>query len=273
MNAYSETTLNNGTLYIASHIRYGGALTSLKMRGFEYINNPIYPPNGKEDHGRQLQSALVFDGMGECLNPTQAGSDPRMSIIDSSLTRSTYVHKDTIYTAAEMGYWFQPGWSVMKGCWLHPELLSAQNTTVRSTVLLQSAYKLGYNGFKNILINDVTFNIHEAHSRVDYEASTIYTPTDFDRALYVTDAGYIQATSRTEQTSPIIMYTVDEQFAIGIKATETGMRYTFSANMDSSKLAAWKRVTTGVKAGEAAKFRVFYIFGTLEEVKATMEGL
>ena len=47
--------------------RTAGAIDSLTWGGTQFIN--------ARDHGRELQSAAAFDGYGECLNPTEAGSD------------------------------------------------------------------------------------------------------------------------------------------------------------------------------------------------------
>src|SRR5881409_1199799 len=54
-------------LTIRAGARFGGAISSIVWRGQEYIN--------RGDHGRELQMAMHFDGIGgECFNPTEAGS-------------------------------------------------------------------------------------------------------------------------------------------------------------------------------------------------------
>ena len=46
--------------------RSAGAIESLEWDGVEFLDS--------NDHGRDLQSAVVFDGSGECDNPTEAGA-------------------------------------------------------------------------------------------------------------------------------------------------------------------------------------------------------
>ena len=56
----------NSTLILHASARTAGAIDSLKFRGKEFVN--------AYDHGREWQSAVSYDGFGECLNPTEAGS-------------------------------------------------------------------------------------------------------------------------------------------------------------------------------------------------------
>jgi hypothetical protein len=268
--AQAETFLSSAaldsTIRIGSNSHYGGALSTLTFRGLEHINSP--------DPGRLLQSAVTFDDLGECLNPTQGGSDPRSAILESSVLRSMYVDNQTIYAAVEMGYWLQPGFSNQKSCGLHPEIITAQNTTITSKVLLQAAYTLGYNGLSNVMTHDTVFNVDEFHAKAAFEFTTIYTPMTFSQGLYfdVTTGATTTAVSRYEQNSPLITYTPDGQYAIGLYSKTVGARYTFSLGIDSSKMSGYFR-TTNVKANSVNKFQGQYIFGTLDEVKSTMRNL
>jgi hypothetical protein len=277
MNAHGETFLTrpalDSTITIASNAHYGGAITSLVFRGYEHINKPLYF-TGAEDHGRELQSAVWFDSFGECLNPTQGGSDPRMKIIESSLVRSTYVANDTIYTGSLMGYWLEPGFNYGHTCGTMTGYTTAQNTTVQSNVLLQSNYTLGYGNIKNILTVDATFNVPDFHSIAAFEVATFFTSLDFGQAEYinVTTGATIPATSRYEQNSPIIMYTSDFQHAVGIYSKDSGMRYTWSTGVDSAHEACYFR-TTNVQERSAVKRQCQYILGTKSEVESTMLSL
>ena len=48
-------------LTISSAPKYAGAIYSLNWNGKEFLNSG--------DHGRELQSAATFDGLGECFKP------------------------------------------------------------------------------------------------------------------------------------------------------------------------------------------------------------
>lgn len=61
-----RVTVGNGLITVGASTRTAGAIDSLYHNGREYINS--------WDHGRQMQFAWVVDGVGECNNPTEAGS-------------------------------------------------------------------------------------------------------------------------------------------------------------------------------------------------------
>ncbi|MDB5036802.1 MAG: hypothetical protein JWQ35_330 [Bacteriovoracaceae bacterium] len=68
-NASGDSSIS-GTVFglpmtIRTSNQFAGAIYSLTWAGKEFINH--------DDHGRELQSAISFDGYGECLNPTEAG--------------------------------------------------------------------------------------------------------------------------------------------------------------------------------------------------------
>src|SRR4051812_29750731 len=64
--AISGYAFGNNQLVVSTSNRNAGAISSVVYRGIEHID--------QTDHGRELQSAVQFDGLGECWNPTEAGS-------------------------------------------------------------------------------------------------------------------------------------------------------------------------------------------------------
>ena len=94
--------MHGATLTIRTSARTAGAIDSLTWRGKEFINS--------FDHGRELQSASSFDGYGECLNPTEAGSakDGAGQTTSSRLLDSR-ADGHTLATTIEMAYWLAPG--------------------------------------------------------------------------------------------------------------------------------------------------------------------
>src|SRR2546421_10443091 len=55
-----------GAISVSTSTRFGGAVSSIKWNGKEYINN--------YDHGRQLQVNMQFFSRYCCYNPYEAGS-------------------------------------------------------------------------------------------------------------------------------------------------------------------------------------------------------
>src|SRR5918992_2143889 len=62
-----SSSFGGSDIVITATGRVAGAIHSLRWRGKEFVNS--------YDHGRQIQSASSFDGLGECYNPTEAGSE------------------------------------------------------------------------------------------------------------------------------------------------------------------------------------------------------
>ena len=60
---YADSVVTTGNIRVTSSSYFKGAISSVKYKGIELINSA--------DRGRLLQSAVSFDGMGECLNPTE----------------------------------------------------------------------------------------------------------------------------------------------------------------------------------------------------------
>lgn len=270
---HALTKTVNGITINAS-TSYGGALISLKYRNKEYIN--------AYDHGRELQSAVSFDGLGECLNPTQGGSEVVGSYQQTSNVQSLFGFGASIYSGTQMGYWLNPGRYYPQGCGEYPATTAPTYTTLASNVLLNSAYTLGYSTFPNVLVHDITFNVKEAYTKATFEFSTIYMPPTFSNAIFYNPANNTSTNAAGwigEQTNPVISYTTDQQHAIGIYSkqlpqTQYGSGYGyfgFPVDQVFKMNMVWR--STGIKTNSSHKFQGYYIVGTLEEVKSTMQQL
>jgi hypothetical protein len=78
------------TLTIASSPAFAGAISSLTWKDKEFID--------RRDHGRELQSAASFDGLGECFNPTEAGSAADGADSTSTSKLLNFVARGTKYS-------------------------------------------------------------------------------------------------------------------------------------------------------------------------------
>src|ERR1700757_3591251 len=83
---------------VCAYVRYAGAIGSLKWKGIEFIDH--------HDHGRELQTAVSYDNLGEGENPTEAGAgSDRGDPISSSLLLGMKSSGPTLTTRTRMAYW------------------------------------------------------------------------------------------------------------------------------------------------------------------------
>ena len=199
-------------LVIRTSARMAGSIDSITWRGKEFINTL--------DHGRELQSASSFDGYGECLNPTEAGSakDGKGPTSSSRLV-SGKAHGRTLETTIEMAYWLAPGTPYPRPCGSHADFRQAKNETIRSQDLLVKRVTIGVKGVPNAIVYDVTFVTAEDHRTATFEAVTGYMPPEFSEFLAYDPATHaiVPLTDGPgEQPLPVILATPDHKFAMGV---------------------------------------------------------
>ncbi len=225
-------------LILTASQRTSGALSSLRWRGREFLN--------AFDHGRELQSALSFDGWGECYNPTEAGSrnDGTGSVSTSRLIRSR-VSGNTLETETDMAFWLAPGQAYPRGCGSRKSLMVAQNQSERDGYILHKRITVGADGVRNAILYDAEFTISHAHESATYELATAYMQPEFD--LFLT---YDPATDRIEPLSagpgeqglPVILSTPDRRFAMGVWSPDPAARYGRFQFLGNPQLSGWNTV-------------------------------
>src|SRR4051812_46537247 len=88
-------SISGAPIKICASNKHAGAIYSLVWNGHEFINHT--------DMGRELQSAVTYDGLGEAYNPTEAGARR-----DWDSSSSLLLHADTsgaLSTDTAMAYW------------------------------------------------------------------------------------------------------------------------------------------------------------------------
>lgn len=263
------------TIAVGVSSRVAGAIDSLTWGGTQFIN--------AHDHGRELQSASSFDGYGECLNPTEAGSDgdgtgPR----STSLLTALQVGDGVLQTRSRMAYWMSPGRPV-GDCPKGP----GPYTAPRSDDVLTKRITLGAEGVANAIAYRVTFTTARPHAAATFEAATAYMPPDFSRFL-----AYDPATGRSaplspgpgEQAVPVILATADGSRAMGVYSPglpQPGIpnagygRFSFAGLPGPGNATVkWNCVfrQNGVPAGDHA-YTCYVLVGTLEDVQRGMSAL
>ena len=196
---------NINAITIGHTVGFGTAITLLKHNGYKYLDNT--------DHGRSLQSAVSFDGLGECYNPTEAGSWPGAKDETSSKIR----YMTSAYSIELMGYWYNPNeWCI-----------NEQKPAIYPTTSVTSDYTLlkKYTITDNILTINATFYSPRSHKSATFEALTAYV-NEFNYSPLVNMTQLFSFDPKTgeefpytkdgEQKYPVVIASVTGRYAIGM---------------------------------------------------------
>ena len=263
----------------ASH-RTAGAVSSLTFRGVEFINS--------FDHGRELQSALSFDGLGECYNPTEAGSNPDdRGDATSSRLLSAQARGSRLTTVTDMAFWLRPGQPYPQGCGGRHEFTTAQNTTLTGGYQIRKQITLGAAGIPNAIEYAATFTIPNPHRSATYEFATAYMPPEFT-AFFTFDpaTGKLAPLSdgrdehaAGEQPLPVILATPDRTSAMGVWSPDPKASYGRFRFLNNPRLPGWNTVkwncvfrAKDVQPGQWSN-RCFIAVGTVDEVVRALSTL
>ena len=255
------------TIELQTSARFAGAVTSLVFRGKQFVDS--------RDHGRELQSAASFDSLGECFNPTEAGS---VADGDKQTTTSKLLGVKSgpnwIATQTDMAFWLPPGYDYKRQCGMSPTATHAMNNTPTGGHILDKRIELGAEGQPNVIADHVTFTVPEAHGYGVFEAATLYTPKDFSKRyeLNLGDGKVEPATVVGEQGSPVILATADGKNAAGLYSPflpQAGRGYGTFTFPDTNKINCVFREKP-IAAGQKFNYVCDLVVGSLDEVKATI---
>ena len=258
------------TVLLTATRRSAGAIESLQWDGMEFLD--------ASDHGRHLQSAISFDDLNECDNPTEAGASrdgtgPRAS---SSRLLDASVRDNVLRTDTQMAFWLR------RGKWTACGEVKNDNlaTSLSSTRLAKSVRFL--RGFGNVIEHKISFDLARARSLAQFEVLTAYMPKHFDTFYRYNPAdAQLQPLSDGpgEQELPVVLATSDGQHALGLytpQAAQAGLngpgygRWRFSDARVTKSNVVFRQRNAG--AGPHA-FVVYTVFGSLEDVRATLGKL
>jgi hypothetical protein len=256
--------------------KFSGSVDSLVFRGTEFVDTL--------DHGRLLQSAVSFNGLGECYNPTEGGSAKDSKVKKSSKLLSTTKIGNKLWTFSYMGYWLEPNYYYGSGCNGDTTKVYSVNKTIRSNILLEKQIIVGLTNFPNVIVHNVTYHVPEAYESAVFEASTIYATRKFTKSIYynLTSGESIDPSGmQGEQQHPVILYSEDEKNAIGIYSPHLPQNY--DGNLvgygwfGESGFFAFNKANCVFRSKNVKpnsyKFQCMYAVGTLKEVKETLVNL
>jgi hypothetical protein len=265
----TASALDN-SINISSQARFAGAISSLTFRGKQYIDIL--------DHGREMQSASSFDFLGECYNPTEAGSrDDGSGPISSSHLLQISNGKNWLETETKMAYWLPPGldyWGTNHTvCGGRNDITRSVNTTTTSEHILKKRVEIGYAGLENAISYQAEFVVPEYRLAGQFEAATIYTPKSFANRLVLdlADGSLHKTETQGEQALPTILATDDNQHAIGIYSAELpqgGVGYgTFSFPNTNKLNCVFREANISPKS---YRYQCIFAVGTVPEVVDTL---
>ena len=271
-------SISNGVLghrlIISCSPKFAGAIYSMNWNGKEFLNSG--------DHGRELQSAATFDGLGECFNPTEAGSAADATA-DTSTSRLLSFSTDSnqIKSSAQMAFWTSVGQPYPAGCGI-TNIQVAQNTTNLSNHILTKRVTIGFLGIPNVIAYQVTFHVAEHHSSAIFESLTGYLTQSFS-VFWTFDpaTGSLAPLSYGpgEQDKPIIFSTTSQNYAMGIyspglpEPSFPGLgyaRYSYLSQFTAKWSAFYHMGDT--PAGDYT-FQLYVVVGALADVKGGMRAV
>lgn len=256
-----RAAVGSEALVMESAPRFAGAISSLVYRGRQHVDSA--------DHGRLFQSAIHFDGWGECLNPTQGGGsgDRRRS---TSRVLASAVGEGRWSVTTRMAYWLRPG----QRC-VVPEgpAAVARNRRRLSDVTVTVTHRFGVLPAPNAVLTDVVYSLPTGQESAVVEALGCYMPTAFGR-LYVFGEGRLQPSdAHFEYPDPYALTTEDGGHALSIFSPRGSPRPRFSGLYlgEVHKVNAVFRPAGPLAAGPHA-FRLAWAIGTLAEVEAALRA-
>jgi hypothetical protein len=247
--------LDASPVTICAYVRFAGAIGSLKWKGIEFIDH--------HDHGRELQTAVTYDDLGEGENPTEAGAvADRGAPISSSLLLGMKAAGATLTTTARMAFW-----KPFHGARLSSALLSKKVT-------------IGWHGLPNVIQYDVALKVAETHSRVAFEALTAYMPASFGQ-FYTYHARHLTPLpspsgnlAMAHQPQPIIVLDQRHGVAMGIFSADSPKFYASGvfAGYGVSKWSVFFEETPA-PAASTYSHEILLAVGTLPEVEHAMDAM
>lgn len=256
-----------------TQLRFAGAISSLIFRGKEYIDIT--------DHGRQMQSASSFDQLGECYNPTEAGSrNDGAGATSSSRLLSVSKGLNWLETETDMAFWLSPGTDYLRTtnrtCGDRPQVTQAVNSTVTANHVLKKRVEIGYAGQENVVNYQAEFKVPESRMTATFEAATVYTPKYFAKRLTLDPmTGKLQQTDiQGEQALPVILASADEQHAIGVYSgnlPRNALGYGTFSFADTNKINCVFRETNILP--QTYRYQCIFAVGTLIEVSGAIMAL
>jgi len=243
---WQATSGGANQIKITASSRYGGAVFSLTYAGVQFLD--------ATDHGREMQTAVQWDGLGEAENPTQAGSAADAGL-SSSVVKSAHTAPGAYSVETQMAYW-----KPFQG-------------RVLSDTLVDQTYTMNWQGLPNVVHVDVTLNSPGAHSQMALEALTGYMPATFKWFYTMTPTGWHlepqPPPAMAAKTVPIAI--TNGSRTMGIRSSDPATTYAIGYYGSVAKWSVWH----GAKPSPAGKtfYSVDIAVGTFGQIRQSFNKL
>lgn len=265
--------MSNENTTIMADRDYGGAITSLTYNGYEFVDI--------SDHGREIQSALSFDDLGECFNPTEAGNVTDQGSQTTSKVLSAASTLDSIDTLTDAAFWLPPNYSYFHQCGTFlPIVEVAQNKTLTGGYLISKSVTFG--NVQNSIRFKLQYTVPDAHTSGTFEF-TGYLKRPYNQ-FYTWQNGSMvplaagEFNDMGEQPYPIIV--TDGFTAMGVYSPQLPQyswpqagygRWKFGLSAVNKWNMVWR--DRQIPEGKTYKFDAYLCVGFLSEVQTCMKGI
>lgn len=242
-------------IIIRASSKFAGAIDSLTWNGKEFIDSG--------DHGRLMQSAVTYDGLGERYNPTEGGSQDDWSLdVSDSVLKAVRAKDNLLETETQMAFWLKPGEPDQEG-------KPAVNITTLSDTILFKKVKIGHPLSPHIIDYAIRFRVPQDYASARFEVLTAYMPLEFNK-VWRLDQGEL-VPGEGNNMFPLVLSC--EDYAMGICAK--GSVYdSFSQEDMLNPVVKWNVLyeRNPVPAGDY-DFQCYVVVGSLEDVRRGLKML
>jgi hypothetical protein len=285
------------TLKIRASTRMGGAIESLTWKDKEFINS--------SDHGRLMQSASSFNKLGECYNPTEAGSTYDKRGKSSSQLIQFSAQGNRLTSTNHPAYWRNcvrdkdSRVASTRADASAPQMLQSvggkQELSKPSDHTFSKDVTIGFEGHPNIIVYKVAFQLPDTFpfTQAVFEPLTAYMPTstvsEFFRyaPLSKTSCSWPEmcrlpdAPKGHSQRLPLILSSSDGEYAMGIYSPDitsttdaARARESFYNFFQSPAVVKWN--VTAIRENPSAveySFTEYVVIGSKEQVRDGIDFL
>lgn len=291
-NAITVPNVLGGELRIETGPTFGGAISSLKWKGQEFVNS--------SDHGREFQVAAQFNEWNECFNPTEAGSindgGPENMSTSQVTTYSLYPEDNEFLTASYPAFYLNYN-QTNEHC--DPTIAFGEqnggNHNPVSDFPMTKIVKVGYLGFENVIKVDTQMYIPYAVNTARIESFVglmnspdfpqVLTPYDNYTTAIPIDDPRVNSSGETWVNLPPIMVSPNGDYALGIynphliaenNPTLDVGHFHWDKDPTGYRVNSWSSVFNFLQptSGPISRFFTNYlVIGNLQQVLSTMKAL
>ncbi|UXI67022.1 hypothetical protein [Tahibacter amnicola] len=280
-----DAVFGNAFMTLRTEGNHGAAITALWVRNTQYID--------QDGRGRLMQMAVFLGGNGECVNPTEAGSDLPKDIGTQSTLLFAQLDGSTFRSAVHPAYWyFDPDLTPDPPANPPPPCPVDVPPSRVSQDLMEKTVEIGVEGDDRLgrhvgryTMQEEIFERYYAEMPTTYLNQNFWKLTRFDpvtresRVYPAFDSEHDPGGPASESNVPAILSTCDGKHAYGMWSPfeAEGGDFAYRVHMFDFSEHGWSNsaklsVTRGWGSGGPNPLEVttYFTAGTIDEVKASL---